>query len=245
MKCFRLMAITYVSCLLLIGLSLAQAQEFASDITSEEIFKIANEGKDTFIGAIGLEYFRQFGKTEAPKIPTTNLEDALNPNSDFNKGQNKNHSIVLGDPFQIFTIETQNILNYDPNIDLASIIVPTTTWLVPVMIHNQPRAILTVNYQDGAWKVVSIGMGDISEKSDKNGKMNTGGKDKTNKFIRIYPAKSDFIVTDKNGNKMIIPFSYTKDNLNLDSKQEDSEGYYESSYFMSKLNARVKSEISQ
>jgi len=245
MRCLKLTVITYVSCLLLFGLVLSPAQGFSSDITSEEISRIADEGKDPFIGAVAMEYYMQFGNTEAPKYPDISFEDAMNPNSDAYKKLKKNPIVVLGDPFQIYTIETEDILNYNADTDLSSILVPTTQWFVPVFVHKKPRAILTVDYMDGEWQVVNIGMGDNSEKVDKNGKMGVTSKDGKSKFVRIYPAKSDFIVTDINGKKKILPFSYAKDALDLDSELEDSSGLYEVSDFMPKLINNVRTNITQ
>ena len=250
MKRLKLTVITYVSCLLFFGLVLFPAQGFSLDITSEdisseEISRIANEGKEPFIGAIALEYYRQFGNSEAPGRPVINLEDALDPSSDIHKELKENPIVELGDPFRVYTIETQDILNYNSDIDLSSILVPTTQWFVPVFIHKKPRAILTVDYLDGELKVVNIGMGDISEKVDKNEKMGLRGDNSRSKFVRIYPAKSDFIVIDTNGKKKLLPFSYTVDALEIDIHRADSLGHYELSDIMPKLITNVKVNIAK
>lgn len=248
MRRLKLTVVVYVSCLLLFGLVLFPAQGFSADITSEEISRIADEGKDPFIGAIAMDYELQFGKNEAPNHSDISFEDALNPDSDAYKKLEKNPIVVLGDPFRIYTIETQDILNYNAGTDLSSILVPTTQWFVPVFFDKKPRAILTVDYLDGVWQVVNISMGDTSEKVDKNDKMGVKGDNPKSKFVRIYPAKSDFIVTDTDthGKNKILPFSYTVVALGLDSKKADSSsGLYETTDFMPQLSSHVEANITQ
>ena len=217
----------------------------SEDITAAEIKRIAEAGKDPFIGAILLEYYKEFGESEAPKYPVMRLQDAMNPDSAINAEIKKNPVVVLDEPFQVYTIETGDILNYNSGVDLSSILKPTTKWFVPVFIHKKARAMLTVDYLDGEWKVVSIGMGDISEKVDKNKKMNVAAKDTNSKFVRIYPALSDFIVTDIQGNKKIFPFSYSVDALDLDSRRADSAGLYEVADVMPHVIDVVRKNITQ
>lgn len=217
---------------------------YSSNITPQEIMQIAETGMSPFLGAIAIDYYVKFGK-EVPSRPITTLEDALNPDSAISNELMKNPAVVLGNPFQVYTINTQDLLSYTSDVDISSIVVPTTRWFVPVFINNKARAMLTVNYLGNEWKVVNIGMGDVSEKVDKNAKMDVTGKGGTSKFVRIYPAESDFILSEVNGKEKVLPFSYASAALQLNPNLADSQGLYNPSDFMPQLINRVLSNIAQ
>lgn len=221
------------------------AKGSAIEITPEEVSRIAEEGKEPFLATIALEYQNVFGNSEVPKHSEFTLEDALNPTSDVHANLKKNPVIILGEPFQVYTIATDAIMNYNSAISLSSIVIPTTKWFVPVLFHNKPRAILTIDFTNGGWEVVSIGMGDISEKVNKTLKMDIKGKNRTNKFVRIYPALSDFILAETQGKEKILPFSYTVTALNIDNTHADASGLHEVSDIMPKLISRVQNNVGQ
>jgi hypothetical protein len=235
----------YVLCLFSLGLFLFPSQGLSIEITPEEISRIAENGKESFMAAIALDYYTNYGIYEDAALPVIELEDALNPNTPIHMELKKRPAVILGEPFQVYTIYSEDILNWKPGIDLSTILVPTTKWFVPVFIRHKPKAMLTVDYVDGTWKVVSIGIGDVSEKVDKITKAGIKGRVRKNKFIRIHPALSDFIVVDVDGKQKILPFSYSIDALGIEIFRADSLGLYDLSDIMLRLVDRIKNSLMQ
>lgn len=216
----------------------------ASDMSPDKISAIAEKAKDRFVGAIAMQYLKQYGATEiASEQPPMDLEDAMNPTSSAHNYIKQHPTVVLGKPFKVYSIDTSNIVNYSAGTDLASIVVPTTQWLVPVFIHNKPRAMLTVDDVDGVPQVININMRDMSETVDKATKMNiTGGQ---NKFLRIYALSCDFILTSSNGQNKVLPLSYSVKKLGLDTSLADSSGLFGMAEVMQKLGQKIKEHAEQ
>jgi hypothetical protein len=231
-------SVTYVLSMMLLVLVCFPAQGFSIDVTPDQISKVAEAGKDFFIGTIALQYYKKYGISEMPKQPVTTLEEGLNPNSSVNMSLKQNPAVVLGTPFQVYTINTADILGQTPIAQLSSVLVPTTQWFVPLFIYNQPRELLTVDYVDGQWTVVGIGLGDISEKVNKTSLMNGSLK-----FVRIFPGLSDFMVGNVNGQDMMLPFNYIQGALGLDPSLADSAGFYHVSDVMPKLADSVRNNV--
>ncbi len=247
MKTTKSMVVVSVFCMLLLSssASIFPSQGFSSDVTAEDIRRITEDGKEPYLAAIVMDYLIHQGKTDATETvitetPIANLIDLWNPDSDiYKKNLNHDHVIVFGEPFQIYTIKTEDILNYDENVDISSIQIPSNIWNVAVYIYNRPSALLIVGYQDGKWEVEGAGLGDVSESMDIIQKMCVTCKNKKSTFVRINSIGADFIITDKYGKKMIHPFSYTIKLLKLDDRQVNTSGLFDVPYFMSKLTKSV------
>jgi len=213
---------------------------FSSDVTAEDIKRIAEDGKDEFLAGIMMEYLVKYGKTEIPETPLPetpikNFHDLTEANIEQNQKLKSNPVVVLGDPFIVYTIQTEDLLNYNESVDLSFILIPTK-WFVPVYIHKKPRAMLSVGYMHDKWQVVGIGLGDYSEFEH---------MDKESSFVRMHQTPADFIITKINGKKMIYPFSMAKKFMKLDDSRVEYAGHYNVSEFMSKLTNIVKSEITR
>ncbi len=65
--------------------------------------------------------------------------------------------VALGEPFQLYTIAPQALLDCGPEATVSSLLSPTGTWFFPVEIGGVPRYILTVAETNGGWAAVGIG----------------------------------------------------------------------------------------
>lgn len=214
------------------------SQVFASDVTAEEIKRIAEDGKEPYLRAIEFEYLKMFGNADISETPVTedrliNIEDLWNPKSDiYKKNLKRDPFYVLGHPFKVYTIQTEDFLNYYDSTDLTSITRATNKWFVPVYIHKKLRAMLTVGYMNDEWQVVGIQMGDFAEFERMDNK---------SIFVETTQSPANFIIIHSNNENKIYPLKYFEEYMELDKAQADSSGLYDIPYFMSILTDKVNS----
>jgi hypothetical protein len=69
----------------------------------------------------------------------------------------------LGNPFNLYTITPQALLNYQPGEAVQTVLSKTAQWYFPVMLGKEVRAILVVDQVDGSWQAVSIGYAPLAK----------------------------------------------------------------------------------
>lgn len=133
--------------------------------------------------------------------------------------QNEVDQAELGDPFMIYTILPDQILNYAVGTDVESIITPTNVWLFPVVSKGVARTLLTIDFVDGNWRAVSIGGTGVAKQWDSiKGDSSLEGES-VYKFVRVYQAVADFVlISDIPGSKM-VPLESARMSLGLEGKE--------------------------
>lgn len=242
MKHFKVFLIVII-CLFSLGLMFFPATGSAAETTSDDVSLIAEDGKEPYLAAIAIDYLKESGMADNTGQTVIYLEDVLKPGSTIAAELKKKNAPVLGEPFQVYTISTNNILAHSSTDDISTIIVPTTQWFVPVFIKNKPAAMLTVDYINDKWQVVGIGMSSLEKEMNSISANFKPGKGKNHKFVRIYPALTDLIAADKQGTNKLQLFSYSI--IKVDSSLADADGHYKSSDVMPKLKEQVKSNTIQ
>lgn len=152
------------------GLSASQRQD-----PPHEVVSVAAEGLPAFLQAIPPGEITHFNF-----ISPRELEQA-----------------TLGVPFQIHTIDPRDILKHDGHSPVADLVRPTDVWLVPVVVDDRFRTLLTVDRIDGVWRAVSIGASGLAEEWEalENTYPKQQGYELT--FVRVYQAVSDFVLLDQ------------------------------------------------
>ncbi|MBU4366061.1 MAG: hypothetical protein L6437_02820 [Kiritimatiellae bacterium] len=91
------------------------------------------------------------------KIPVISLEEY-----GFAPGDSLD-TASLGDPFLVYTIPPRALDQYQAGSAVTSIVTPTTMWYFPVLIAEQSRAILVVDWLDNQWQAVSLGYAGLAK----------------------------------------------------------------------------------
>jgi hypothetical protein len=133
-------------------------------IESQEVARIADNEKDSFLAALMVEYLKQYGPPKDSLNLTVGSLAELGPALQ-KAGLNKMPpSLVLEAFFQVHTIDADMVMAAAGPDDLKASIVPTDEWLIPVRIHNESVALLTVGKIDGKWQVVGNSLGDFGKR---------------------------------------------------------------------------------
>jgi hypothetical protein len=194
-------------------------------IESQEVAKIAEAEKDLFVAALMVEYLKVYG----PPKDTLNLTiaslDELAP-ALKEAGVNKMpSSVILEAPFQVYTIDANMVMSAAGQDDLAASIVAIDEWLVPVRIHNESVALLTVGQIEGKWQVVGSSLGDFGKRINQVppdfGPQKAGGK-----YVRVSSAHIDFIAAEDVGETKIFLFPYGEEQLQMDVNRKAPNGLY-------------------
>ncbi len=240
MKFFKFRCVFFA---LLLVFVFSKTNVFSSEITSDEIMKIADKEKERFFGMMALDYVKKYGVPKYRHKPPHTLQDAMNVNGMSSKGKvGRNKYLGLGNPFRVYTIATSDILKFKGKKDIAELLIETNQWLVPFNIYGKGHACLTVGFMDGKWQVVGISMGNFSEHIKKLApEFRPGGKG--GKFVRIYPAHVDFIVVDDDGETKIAMPSYSQEAFSLGKNKKDFRGLYRSSDVIPEIAQKVRTAL--
>ncbi len=151
---------------------------------------------------------------------------------------------VPGTPFRINTITPDDILNYTQGTEVSEIISATPVWLVPVILENKVRALLTVDLMGAQWKAVAIGASGLAKEWDSIISGHPSSEGYRHTFVRIFQAKSDLVLLRHAeralgaGEQEIIPAESAKISLGL---EEDKS--YDSHDLMLRLQQAVLANL--
>lgn len=174
---------------------------FSAPISAEEIpsaAKIAaKEGLLAFLKAIPAEELEYFNFAEQGEVDQAKL----------------------GDPFMIYTISPDQILNYAVGTDVESIITPTNVWLFPVISNGAARTLLTMDFMDGNWRAVSIGGSGVAKEWDTIIRDSSVEGEPIYKFVRIYQAVADLVLVSDMQESRMVPLKSACISLELEEKE--------------------------
>jgi len=111
---------------------------------------------------------------------------------------------ALGEPFQVYTIPPEKILTYDGKSSILDMISASSQWLFPVIVRNESRTILAVDFIGGKWRAVEIGGGLAKPWAAvlKSWPFSSGYK---HFYVRVLQAMSEFVVLLNSGKITIMP----------------------------------------
>lgn len=126
---------------------------------------------------------------------------------------------VIGDPFKVYTIKPEEILNYNPDTSVQGIISQTSKWFVPVISKGETRTFLIVDLIDGEWRAVGIASSGLAKEWASALKTYPSSQGFKHTFLRIYQAASDFILLSKNGETQMVPMVSGRITLELGERK--------------------------
>ena len=120
--------------------------------------------------------------------------------------------IKLGKPYQLMTLSKEFFS--DPTLKNKDYIVPSGDWRIPVIIDKEYRALLTVSYFDGNWKVVGLGATSLARELEVFEKEHPS-KNQYGKILRVYQSVSDYMLlpSDDPKDMDLIPLKSAKNVL--------------------------------
>lgn len=203
-------------------------------IETEEVAKIAADGKDVFIAAMMIDYLKEYGPMKCSRELTVSALAELAPALQDAK-LTDNTNIELETPFQVHSINPDMILSSVGQEDMSGAIVPTDEWLVPVKICNESVMLLTVSKLNGKWQVVGNSLGGFGKRMQQvpaefSPQMQISSEfspqKKKGKYVWVRPAYIDFIAIQENNETKVFLFPEFESHLRMDSKQKDVNGLY-------------------
>lgn len=111
----------------------------------------------------------------------------------------------LGTPFQVFTIDPQEILHYQEGTAIEAIVSATDHWFFPVTVDGQVRTLLTVAKMGDTWQAVTIGASGLGRQWSDTVTRFSPAAGYTHKLVRIYQAKADFVLLGGAGGDELLP----------------------------------------
>lgn len=110
---------------------------------------------------------------------------------------------ALGEPFRVYTIMPEKILNYSAETNVLDILSPAPLWYFPVVLGDEVRTLLKVGMMGGEWKAVGIGSSELAQEwaSLVKGLPPSDGCT----FVRVFQARADFALVRGTGDaKMLL-----------------------------------------
>lgn len=152
---------------------------------------------------------------------------------------------TLGEPVNEYSITPQKIINYDFHTSIKDLLLPTNLWYFPIIYNSKVRTILIVDFFEQKWQAVAIGYSGLAVQI----KLITDKLRNDNiteyQFLRIYQAKSDFIITSQDKITRLIPLESAKVGLKLSQANDVSMRFYKPSEIMKKLQIIVSKNLLQ
>ena len=197
---------------------------FVMPISAQEISMEAMEA-----GKKGLESFLK-------SIP---IEDLKHFN--FSDQDELDHA-VLGNPFRVYTVEPEAILNYSSETPIEDIIHPTYMLFFPVNSKGEARTLLTVDLVGGEWRAIGIGSSKLARQWATILENWPSSEGYEHTFVRIFQAKADFVFLYHLGEPKMIPLKSGLISLGL-TKGVSGGGVYNPSDIIFSLQKPVRENI--
>lgn len=209
-----------LSVLSLIALILS-ASSISREAAPEEVVQAAMDGLDPFLDAIPDRDLEHYGFADSEQLLQA----------------------TLGEPFRVYTIIPDKILNYSQEMKLSSLISPTSLWFFPILYRGKARTILTVDFVNDEWKAVAIGSSGLARQLEKVEDMWPESEGHDHQFIRIYQAKSDLVAVSKKGTSELVPLESAGMALKLKKVIKGDYGLYSPGEVIPKLIPVVRENI--
>ena len=114
-----------------------------------------------------------------------------------------------GAPFQLYTITPAALAGYRKGDGVSSILTPTETWLVPVVLDRRIRAILTVEGSGGGWRAVALGKAPLAAELEKVLERWPKRAGYELRLVAVFPANAYFFTVPELGDRNLSPFVFS------------------------------------
>jgi hypothetical protein len=150
---------------------------------------------------------------------------------------------TLGEPFRVYTIAPDEILNYNPGMELASLVTPTNLWYFPVFCFGEARTILTVDLMNGEWQAVAIGNSGLARQLERLRSQWPQSDGYEHKFVRVFQAQSDFLIVSEEGTVKISPLDSAALALGMEKLREGIYGLHDPADIIPRLAPIVEENL--
>jgi hypothetical protein len=105
----------------------------------------------------------------------------------------------------MYTIDPQQIMDYEAGTPIGEIVSATDQWLFPVIVDGQVRTLLTVAKVGDAWQAVSVGASGLGQQWSATLEQYSPAAGYTHALVRIFQAKADFVLLGGAGGDNLLP----------------------------------------
>ena len=107
---------------------------------------------------------------------------------------------VLGEPFRMYTILPEVILNYGgSDLPVEKMISPTPIWFFPVIVDGKIRTLITVDLVGGEYQAVAVGGSNLSKEWGSVIEKWPPSAGYEHTFVRVFQATADFVLLSRVG----------------------------------------------
>ena len=211
---------TQIICMLTVFLIFA-APALARETAPQEVLQSAKDGLSSFLKAIPFSDLRHYG---------------------FSAGEDLSRA-TLGTAFRVYTITPDKIMDFESNMKLSSLVFPTELWFFPVLYNGEFRTILTVDKMNGQWQAVAIGSSGLATQLEDVAAEWPESEGYEYKFIRIYQARSDFVILSQKEMIRLFPLESARIALKLTETGKKGSKLYKTADIIPKLIPIVSQNI--
>lgn len=186
-----------------------------------EVLKAAEQGLISFLKAIPAAEREHYGFSATDNLSLAKLEE----------------------PFRVFTINPDKILNYKPAIELTSLVSATDLWFFPVSLAGTVRTILTVDKMEGQWQAVAIGSSGLAKQLEEVIQTYPKSAGYSFQFVRIYQARSDFVMLSRNEISKMVPLESARMALRIEAQKAAFENLQNPVQIIPKLKPLVRQNL--
>jgi len=109
---------------------------------------------------------------------------------------------VVGQGFEIFSVDPKDILDERPSKELQQLIVTSNMWMFIVAVEDKPMTLVTVGYVDGEWRLYQFGTTKLAKTLSEFVSAWPPSSGYHYKYVEIRQARTSFIQVF-NGDKEI------------------------------------------
>jgi hypothetical protein len=150
----------------------------------------------------------------------------------------------LGQGFRIYALSPDGLLSRKASSTLDSLTEATNLWQFLVLADGKATSLLTVDFFKDAWTPVSIGASGLAAEIAAILNKWPSSAGYTCKFIRVYQAKSDFMVILRGADIVgIALFSSARIAMGLEDSVFDPLDLHDSAEVLAKLTPAVKASV--
>jgi len=154
----------------------------------QEVIKAAQEGLPSFLESLSQKIVTKntssmlpVPDSAIPSIPSLKVTHGFNEDDPLDEA-------YLGEPFKLYLLTNDAILNYTKDSNVTSVLSQTDEWYFPVMIGEEAKSILKVAKLQGSWQAGSFGMGEAAVELGKIRKQWPIDKGYTPLLVECYAA---------------------------------------------------------
>ena len=163
------------------------------------------------------------------------------------KAAEKSELAQIGEPLRLYTITPDSLAGYRAGDGVRSLLTPTKTWYVPVVLNGGIRAILTVVAEDGGYRAVALGKAPLAGELNKVLKRWPAAEGYQVQLVAVFQANAYFFAIPQVDGHNLSPFIFEGKGFGVEPRRGDT-GYsspVDFGGFAKKLQAAVSENLRQ